>query len=190
MQVHNISISEQNCNDISKDLNTCGLHYPSATELRSREGEKPRPAKRVGRLWFIMRETVEEHVEDGAAHQFEEQLEELKETMEEQHEELREKMGRQVCTCLLYIHVGVKFFCVIATSFQEDMKSSLLEEEEEDDGGWIFGSAPPRQVQLQDLPPKFSPTPPLPVLAQVDSEKVDVDVAEHLHQAYRLVSIF
>ena len=52
MQVHNISISEQNCNDISKDLNTCGLHYPSATELRSREGEKPRPAKRVGRLWF------------------------------------------------------------------------------------------------------------------------------------------
>ena len=52
MQVHNISISEQNCNDISKDLNTCGLHYPSATELRSREGEMPRPAKRVGRLWF------------------------------------------------------------------------------------------------------------------------------------------
>ena len=50
MQVHDISISEQNCND--KDLNTCGLHYPSATELRSREGEKPRPAKRVGRLWF------------------------------------------------------------------------------------------------------------------------------------------
>ena len=31
--------------------------------------------------------------------------------------------------------------------------------------------------------------PPPPVLAQVDSEKVDVDVAEHLHQAYRLVSI-
>ena len=50
MQVHDISISEQNCND--KDLNTCGLHYPSATGLRSREGEKPRPAKRVGRLWF------------------------------------------------------------------------------------------------------------------------------------------
>ena len=33
----------------------------------------------------------------------------------------------------------------------------------------------------------FHPLPP--VLAQVDSEKVDVDVAEHLHQAYRLVSI-
>ena len=31
------------------------------------------------------------------------------------------------------------------------------------------------------------PHPPVP--AQVDSEKVDVDVAEHLHQAYRLVSI-
>ena len=31
--------------------------------------------------------------------------------------------------------------------------------------------------------------PPPPFLAQVDSEKVDVDVAEHLHQAYRLVSI-
>ena len=58
------------------------------------------------------------------------------------------------------------------------MKSSLLEEEEEDDaddewmdadeeeeeeeddwlggGGWTFGSAPPQQVQLQDLLPKFS----------------------------------
>ena len=48
MQVHNISISEQNCND--KDLITCGLHYPSATGLRSREGDEPRPAKRVGRL--------------------------------------------------------------------------------------------------------------------------------------------
>ena len=36
------------------------------------------------------------------------------------------------------------------------------EDEEEDNwlggGGWTFGSAPPRQVQLQDLPPKFSPT--------------------------------
>ena len=36
------------------------------------------------------------------------------------------------------------------------------EEEEEDDwlggGAWTFGSAPPQQVQLQDLPPKFSPT--------------------------------
>ena len=53
MQVHDISISEQNCND--KDLNTCGLHYPSATGLRSREGVKPRPAKRVGRLWFSSR---------------------------------------------------------------------------------------------------------------------------------------
>ena len=57
------------------------------------------------------------------------------------------------------------------------MKSSLLEEnegedtddewmdadeEEEDDwlggGGWTFGSAPPRQVQLQDLLAEFSPT--------------------------------
>ena len=48
MQVHNISISEQNCND--KDLITCGLHYPSATGLRSREGDEPRPAFRGGRL--------------------------------------------------------------------------------------------------------------------------------------------
>ena len=60
------------------------------------------------------------------------------------------------------------------------MKSSLLEEEEEDDaddewmdadeeeeeeeddwlggGGWTFGSALPRQVQLQDLLAEFSPT--------------------------------
>ena len=66
-----------------------------------------------------LRETVEEHVEDGSAHQFEEQLEKLKETMEEQHQELREKMGRQVCTCLSYLHVlaGVKICCVISTSF-------------------------------------------------------------------------
>ena len=34
----------------------------------------------------------------------------------------------------------------------------------------------------------FHPHPPVP--AQVDSENVDVDVAEHLHQAYKLVSIF
>ena len=87
------------------------------------------------------------------------------------------------------------------------MKSSWLEKEEEDyaddewmdvddedeeednwlgGGGWTFGSAPPRQVQLQDLLAELHP----PVVAQVDSEKVDVDVAEHLHQAYRLVSIF
>ena len=32
--------------------------------------------------------------------------------------------------------------------------------------------------------------PPPPVLAQVDNGNVNVDVAEHLHQAYRLVSIF
>ena len=72
----------------------------------------------------------------------------------------------------------------------EWMDADEEEEEEEDDdwlggGGWTFGSAPPQQVQLQD--PSFHPLPP--VLAQVDSEKVDVDVAEHLHQAYRLVSI-
>ena len=36
---------EQNCNDISGDLNTCGLHCPSTTELRAREGEELRPAK-------------------------------------------------------------------------------------------------------------------------------------------------
>ena len=36
------------------------------------------------------------------------------------------------------------------------------EDEEEDNwlggGGWTFGSAPPRQVQLQDLLAEFSPT--------------------------------
>ena len=36
------------------------------------------------------------------------------------------------------------------------------EKEEEDDwlggGGWTFGSAPPRQVQLQDLLAEFSST--------------------------------
>ena len=58
------------------------------------------------------------------------------------------------------------------------MKSSLLEEEEEDDaddeeeeeeeddwlggGGQTFGSAPPRQVQLQDLLAEFSPTSSFP----------------------------
>ena len=31
--------------------------------------------------------------------------------------------------------------------------------------------------------------PPPPVVAQVDSEKVDLDLAERLRQAYRLVSI-
>ena len=44
----------------------------------------------------------------------------------------------------------------------EWMDADEEEEEEEDDwlggGGWTFGSAPPRQVQLQDLPPKFSST--------------------------------
>ena len=46
MQVHNISFYlKQNCNDISGDLNTCGLHCPSTTELRAREGEELRPAK-------------------------------------------------------------------------------------------------------------------------------------------------
>ena len=46
-----ISISEQKLQWQSQDLITCGLHYPSATGLRSRDGRKPRPAKRVGRLW-------------------------------------------------------------------------------------------------------------------------------------------
>ena len=32
--------------------------------------------------------------------------------------------------------------------------------------------------------------PPPPVVAQVGNGNVDVNVAEHLHQAYRLVSIF
>ena len=36
MQVHNIYL-EQNYIDISGDLNTCGLHSPSTTELRARE---------------------------------------------------------------------------------------------------------------------------------------------------------
>ena len=45
-----ISISEQKLQWQSQDLITCGLHYPSATGLRSREGDEPRPAKRVGRL--------------------------------------------------------------------------------------------------------------------------------------------
>ena len=44
MQVHNIYL-EQNYIDISGDLNTCGLHCPSTTELRAREGEELRPAK-------------------------------------------------------------------------------------------------------------------------------------------------
>ena len=44
MQVHNIYL-EQNFNDISVDLNTCGLHCPSTTQLRAREGEELRPAK-------------------------------------------------------------------------------------------------------------------------------------------------
>ena len=43
-----------------------------------------------------LRETVEEHVEDGGAHQFEDRLEKLEERMEEQHEELRGKMEKQV----------------------------------------------------------------------------------------------
>ena len=38
-------ILKQNYNDISGDLNTCGLHCPSTTELRAREGEELRPAK-------------------------------------------------------------------------------------------------------------------------------------------------
>ena len=63
------------------------------------------------------------------------------------------------------------------------MKSSWLEKEEEDyaddewmdvddedeeednwlgGGGWTFGSAPPRQVQLQDLLAEFSPTSSFP----------------------------
>ena len=43
-----------------------------------------------------LRETVEEHVDDGGAHQFEDRIEKLKETIEEQHEELRGKMEKQV----------------------------------------------------------------------------------------------
>ena len=72
----------------------------------------------------------------------------------------------------------------------DDEWMDVDEEEEEGDnwlggGGWTFGSAPPRQVQLQDLPPKFSLP---PVVVQVGNGNVDVNVAEHLHQAYRLLS--
>ena len=45
-----ISISEQKLQWQSLDLNTWGLHYPSATGIRSREGDEPRPAFRGGRL--------------------------------------------------------------------------------------------------------------------------------------------
>ena len=48
----------------------------------------------------------------------------------------------------------------------EWMDADEDEEEEEDDwlggGGWTFGSAPPRQVQLQDLLAEFSPTSSFP----------------------------
>ena len=53
MQVQNISFYlKQNCNDINGDLNTCGLHCPSTTELRAREGEELRPANRDGSSVF------------------------------------------------------------------------------------------------------------------------------------------
>ena len=59
--------------------------------------------------------------------------------------------------------------------------------------GWVVVAGPSDLLLLARYNNKiswlsFHPLPP--VLAQVDSEKVNVDVAEHLHQAYRLVSIF
>ena len=78
---------------------------------------------------------------------------------------------------------------------EEEVEVEYDDADDEEEDGWLgriggggwFGSAPPRQVLIQDLHTCRVIINPL--MAQVEKENVDLDVAEHLHQAYRLVFI-
>ena len=136
-----------------------------------------------------LKESLEEHVEDEVAHHFEEQLEKLEEKVEKKHDELKDKMeeGEESSSSSS------------EESEDEDGEGSTSSSSDEEEYGWLrgkmsglfgssthFGSVHSRQVEIQDLGAEFF----FHHLVQVDSENVDSDVTEHLHQAYRLVHLF
>ena len=156
-----------------------------------------------------LKESLEEHVEDEAAHHFEEQLEKLEkkhgkleEKMKKQHVKLKENMVKQHDKLKGKMEEGEESSSSSEeeeSEDEEDEGSTTSSSEEEDDFDWLrgkmsglfgsrthFGSAHSRQVEIQDLCAEFFFHHPV----QVDSENVDTDVTEHLHQAYRLVHLF
>ena len=110
-----------------------------------------------------LKESLEEHVEDGDAHHFEEQLEKLEEKVEKKHDELKDKMeeGEESSSSSS------------EESEEEDDEGSTSSSSSDEEDGWLrgkmsglfgsrthFGSANPRQVQIQDLfADFFSPSP-------------------------------